>query len=697
VLLASAETSAGRYSQTVPLLQQARGIYESHGHQPPAELDVQIAWAMLNDRQSDPTLFLEKVRARPDLKPEQRAAIDDVWTDWSIRSAEDAVVQKKPERAIAVLTQAQRNLLDKPKIYAEMASVYAREHNYQKALEVYDAWAMKGAEPGDYRAAVGTAQAAHKPVLLDRYLSLGLERFPNDPDLLEMKGKQEIAHGKYAQGQSYLKMALRAAQNPGIRQNSFLDEARTRRASMANGTGETKRHAGFDSANEPACHQTISYRTSENFHIRLVSARYEEPSESEPSGSPQITNNQASSNANNTDVSGAIVDEPENAQSSEEKQQRIQDEIDVVENRNTPFTNIGSIVSGRAGDPGIDRLIVQDGIIGGSATAWNQLRLTVLAHGLYLYAGTPNGQSKSQFGTLGAGQTFGTQSTGGVTGELQLSMSSFGLDFSATPQGFPVPNVIGGIRVRPFGGPLTFMAVRDVVKDSLLSYAGTRDPGTGIVWGGVVSNTGSVQFDHKNSRAGQWANVSFSYLTGKNVPNNWSASAAGGVYVVVAKGLSVGLSGNVMHYEKNLSFFSLGQGGYFSPQQYGFATIPITWFSRHKRFEYEIRANLGAQYIQQDSSPFFPARLTVVPPTTGFYASTSSTGPNYYFLGRLGYRLAPHLYLDTFVTATNARNYAMQTVGFSIKILAHRLPTDTDLHVNSVPDWRGNQPFGIEP
>jgi hypothetical protein len=38
----------------------------------------------------------------------------------------------------------------------------------------------------------------------------------------------------------------------------------------------------------------------------------------------------------------------------------------------------------------------------------------------------------------------------------------------------------------------------------------------------------------------------------------------------------------------------------------------------------------------------------------------------------------------------------VQTVGFSLKFLFHRLPTNTDLHVNSVPDWRGNQPFSIE-
>ncbi|HEX6804117.1 MAG TPA: cellulose synthase subunit BcsC-related outer membrane protein [Terriglobales bacterium] len=692
VLLASAQTAAGHNSQSVQLLQQARRIYESRGQLPPADLDVQLAWAMFNDQQSDPTIFLQKVRARSDLSPEQRAAIADVWTDWSIRSAEQAVNDKKPDRAIIVLSEAQRNLPDNPKLYAEMASVYARDHNYQKALQVYDAWGMKGAVAADYRAAAGTAQAAHKPELFDFYLTQGLQRFPDDPDLLESKGREDIAHGNYAQGQGYLKMALRAARNPAPPRSSFMPHGNAPRRSTGNQVDMSSR-PGLTTQKQPACHQTISYRMPDDFSVKLVSARYVE-GDSQQAESQK--NNNATPASGNPDLSDAIQDEPE-GQNNGEQQQRIQDEIDVVQDRNTPFTDIGSVASGRAGDPGFDRLIVEDGIIGGSATAWNRLRLTALAHGLYLYSGTPNGQSKSQFGTLPAGTTFAGQSTGGLTGELQISTATFGLDFSATPRAFPVQNVTGGIRFRPFGGPFTFLAVRDAVKDSLLSYAGTRDPGTGVVWGGVVSNTGTLQLDHKNSRAGQWVNASFSYLTGKNVPTNWNASGAAGVYVIVAKGLSVGLSASAMHYDKNLSFFSLGQGGYFSPQKYGFAAIPITWFSRHKRFEYEIRANLGAQYIEQDASPFYPGRINVALPASGFYASTSSTGPNYYFLGRLGYRLAPHLYLDTFATANNTRNYAMQTVGFSIKILAHRLPTDTGLHVNSVPDWRGDQPFGIEP
>jgi len=56
--------------------------------------------------------------------------------------------------------------------------------------------------------------AAHKNDLVDRYLQQGLQHFPNDTELLEMRGKQAVGYGNYDEGQSYLKSALRAAQNP---------------------------------------------------------------------------------------------------------------------------------------------------------------------------------------------------------------------------------------------------------------------------------------------------------------------------------------------------------------------------------------------------------------------------------------------------------------------------------------------------
>jgi Tfp pilus assembly protein PilF len=701
-LLASAHSALGENTQTVQLLQQARNRFQSQGEMPPGDLDVQLAWAMLADRQRDPREFLSKAKARADLTGKQRAAIDEIWSTWSVRTAEEALQNKKPERALAILTDAEHELPNDAKIYGALAYVYMRQHDYQRALTVYESWGMTDAEAGDYRTAVGTALAAHKSDLADHFLEQGLQHYPDDPDLLQMMAKQAVAHGKYKEAQGYLKSALRAAKNPATPRQSFAEEGASQRGGTSSDRG-TDSTTGLTapSSQMPACRQTTSFRMPEDLHVKLVSANFDDQDNASPSGANQSNGNQsnpsqANPNPNSTDQNAANGNNAVNPQTDLEKQQQIQDQIDVVQNRNTPFADLGSAATGRAGDAGIDRLIIEDGTVGGSVSAGNRVRFGVEAHGVYLFSGTPNGQSKFQFGTLPRGATFGEQTTAGVAGEVQISTATLGLDFGVSPQGFPVENLTGGIRFRPLGGPITFMATRDSVKDSLLSYAGVRDPGTGVVWGGVVSNTGTLQLDHKGRRAGQYASASGSYITGKNVPNNWEASGNVGFYFVVAKNLSLGINVTGMHYQKNLSFFSLGQGGYFSPQEYGLASIPISWFSRHKRFEYEIRASLGAQYFSQDRSAFFPARINAVLPAQGSFASNHSTGPNYNFLARLGYRVAPHVYFDIFGTANNARNYETQTVGFSLKFLVHRLPTNTDLHVNSIPDWKGNQPFGIE-
>jgi len=62
---------------------------------------------------------------------------------------------------------------------------------------------------------------------------------------------------------------------------------------------------------------------------------------------------------------------------------------------------------------------------------------------------------------------------------------------------------------------------------------------------------------------------------------------------------------------------------------------------------------------------------------------------------RTHYRVTDHVNFGFFVSADNARNYATQTAGFSLKFLVHRVPTNPDLQVHSIPDWRGNAPFDL--
>jgi cellulose synthase operon protein C len=330
------------------------------------------------------------------------------------------------------------------------------------------------------------------------------------------------------------------------------------------------------------------------------------------------------------------------------------------------------------------------------------VRFGIEAHGVYAFSGTPDGSSNQMFGTLPAGALFPEQSQVGYAGLAQISTSTFGMAVGTSPQGFPVHNVTGGIRFRPLNGWFTFLGVRDSVKDSLLSYAGVQDPATGIRWGGVVSNTGTVKFDstpptnYRYKALGGYASASYSFLQGLNVPDNWGGSGNAGVYWQMVPGLTLGVNAFAMHYNKNLNFYSFGQGGYFSPQQFYLATIPISWYARHPRFEYQIKFSGGVQYLRQDASPFYPVLPGSTPVVQGVYASSESTVPNYNADIRLGYRVAPHVYLGAFATASNASNYYEQSAGFSLKFLVDPIPTSTDLRINSIPDWMGKQPFAVQ-
>ena len=117
---------------------------------------------------------------------------------------------------------------------------------------------------------------------------------------------------------------------------------------------------------------------------------------------------------------------------------------------------------------------------------------------------------------------------------------------------------------------------------------------------------------------------------------------------------------------------------------------------RHNRLEYEFDGSGGVQYFKQERSLFFPVNVGVALPPHSFYNSQTHTGPNYSAALRLNYRAGPHVNFGFFAVANNSRNFATQSVGFSLKFLVHRLPTNPDLQVNSIPDWKGDQPFRLE-
>jgi cellulose synthase operon protein C len=260
-----------------------------------------------------------------------------------------------------------------------------------------------------------------------------------------------------------------------------------------------------------------------------------------------------------------------------------------------------------------------------------------------------------------------------------------------------VQNWTGGVRIGSPDGSLKLTVARDAVKDSLLSYAGARDPETGIVWGGVVSDSGTLQFNHSGSDSGQYASVGGSFLKGARVADNWSAQGTAGAYWRLVKtghgGLSVGVNATAMHYDRNLNFFSIGHGGYFSPQRYLLGSIPVSWLERRERLEYEIAAGGGVQSIQQDGAPIDPTQTDSLEAP---YDPDNRRGANYNVAFRLAYHVAPHLHLEAFAGANNARDFASRTFQLRFKLDLSQMPAGTRLPVKPIPDWKGSRPVRFD-
>jgi len=649
-LLAAAHAKVGRHEDAVKLFTQTRARYRAAGSAAPTALDIQFGWELLaaSGHEADLKSLLLETGMRTDLSSAQHEALGEIRSLLAVRSAEAALKSQGPARAAAILVEAGQEEPHDPRVRSALAGLYLQEHQYEKVLDLYRSWGMAGADAGEYRLGAGAAVMAHQDAVGDTFLLEGRQHFPDDAELLRMTGRQYVAAGKYRDGERYLKSALAAAGRPAPAGASKTATAAAPIPDLVAPSAEacrTENWEGLDFA------------------------------EQQSGQTPR-------------------ADAPSDTQESTKDAQQLQDEIDLVQHRNTPLVSVGAPVTIRAGDPGINRLSTVEGVLGGTAAIENTVRVTANARTVSLSSGVPDGRSSYRFGTLPLGAVFAEQTASGQGGDVQLSSTLVGATAGLSPHGFLRETWTAGLRLGAVNGPVQLVAVRDNVKDSLLSYAGSRDPGTGIIWGGVVSNAASLQLVHNESSSGQYLSATGALLRGHNVINNWEVEAGAGAYWTVATtaqgSLTLGLSATGMHYDKNSNFFTLGHGGYFSPQQYAVAAVPISWSGRQPHVTYEISASAGYQYIGEDAAPYYPTGGLSSPAS---YAASIQRGVNYNVSARVDYHIAPHWYFGSFASANNARAYQKTAAGVTLTFLTQRLPTNTGLHPQQVPDWRGAQPL----
>lgn len=245
----------------------------------------------------------------------------------------------------------------------------------------------------------------------------------------------------------------------------------------------------------------------------------------------------------------------------------------------------------------------------------------------------------------------------GVAFGLGFDWGRLSLDVGSSPIGFPVSNIVGGITWnQPLGDTMNLKleASRRAVTDSLLSYAGATDPASGEKWGGVVRSGGEVIGSYDDGSLGIYAKFAYGYYTGWNVANNQSYEMTTGAYYRPFKDesseLKIGINGTYLSYNQNQNFYTLGQGGYYSPQQFFSLTFPIDWNETTGRFKYNAGGAIGLQTQQQDAAPYFPNNYAL---QNAAYNSTSLNGtlpPVYPSISNTGIAFGLHLGFEYAVT-----------------------------------------------
>ena len=345
----------------------------------------------------------------------------------------------------------------------------------------------------------------------------------------------------------------------------------------------------------------------------------------------------------------------------------IDTRITAINTQIAPYVGASTALDFRSGSAGTSQLTNFGVPIEASFSPAGVGRVTMAATPTYLTAGAVGTQiyNAEQFGSAlfdqynGAAAP-GNQTASGVGLDLGYKAGWFSGDIGSTPLGFKIANVVGGVEIAPQITNQLILRVtgeRRAVTDSLLSYAGTFDPGTGTTWGGVTRTRIHAQLEFNPGQANFYAGGGYDWLQGQNVLDNTELElGAGGsypIYQTPSDQVRVGLNLVYFDYSKNEDFFTLGYGGYFSPQTYVAALIPVTWQATRGNLTYTLGASVGVQTYNEDGAPLFPsnpglqaaadALAATNTQVQSSYASQNSTGIAGSINGRFEYHLTPML------------------------------------------------------
>ena len=287
-------------------------------------------------------------------------------------------------------------------------------------------------------------------------------------------------------------------------------------------------------------------------------------------------------------------------------------------------------------------------------------RISAKADAVVLDAGRPTGSGLQRFGRNGTAEAQGivnalpsaltnaeTQHAAGVALSAKFQSKDVTADVGTTPLGFEFTELQGGITATPRFSENTSgkaWVERRPVTDSVISYAGTRDPVSGQFWGQVMKTGGGASLSYDKDGTGFYADSSYYKYAGDNVRKNSGLQANVGAYMRAlqtrSSKLTFGINANYQNFGNNQNFFSFGHGGYFSPQSFLSLSFPVRYNYTRNALDLAVSVAPGYQSYEQHASPLYPTDPAAQAALESLKAQNDDVRSNYDSISQTGFGLA---------------------------------------------------------
>jgi tetratricopeptide (TPR) repeat protein len=605
----------------------------------PAAYDGFVSVLAKAGRDAEAAALIRQASMKAAPTPENRRAVAGLAATLAAERADRLRVSGDLAGAFDALSQASAVAPDNPRILSALGRLYLTGQMPDEAARTYEG--LLRIKPGDSEALAGIAEAALARNDLPRArdsLRLAMARSPNDPDLYLLRARIETAAGDRRAALEALQTAKAlggratsggAGAIGALGPNPFLDRLNPRPAAAPAAPVAWLSPASPAPMTAPA--------TASPWNVPTLGT----PGLPASSPSPPLTSAQS--------PSGSLFGfpwlpaakpkpAPTTASPREAQAAGIDRQIDELSRDAAPQIDVATTFRQRSGEAGLSELGEVAGVAGFSTSVLGRGRLAFEVAPIAIDGGTASSDARQRFGAnpiptavaildqeepVPPGGTPiidegdvpdpGPQTASGAALAVRYTYGDLTADVGSTPIGFSSVQAAGGVTWTPALGASArakLKVERRPVTDSVTSYATTVDPVTGKEWGQVMRSSVGGGLSYDNRTTGLYVDVAANRYDGRHVADNdsWEMNIGGYIrpYQSPTAEFQIGANLNHQAYGNNQNLFTLGHGGYFSPQQFTSVSLPIKMRLDRATWSVELRAAPGYQTYREDATDVFP-------------------------------------------------------------------------------------------